>query len=316
MDKISVVCPCYNEEECLPLFYEETVKALRAFSVPVDYEFIFVDDGSKDNTLPILRDLAKQDAHVRYISFSRNFGKEAAIYAGLKAAEGDCVTLMDADLQDPPSFLTPMYDGITKEGYDCVGCRRTTRKSEPKLRSAFAHLFYKLINKVTTTEIVDGARDFRMMTRQMVNAVLSLPEKDRFSKELFSWVGFRTKWLEYENIERAKGASKWSFRKLTRYAVGGIESATDAPLKINLLFAALFFLAGFVFAVIDIVFAATGTDVSATLILLPVLFVCLSFLFLGIYVVSDYVKKIFTNVKSRPLFIVKETDKDQTDGKN
>ena len=316
MDKISVVCPCYNEEECLPLFYEETVKALRAFSVPVDYEFIFVDDGSKDNTLPILRDLAKQDAHVRYISFSRNFGKEAAIYAGLKAAEGDCVTLMDADLQDPPSFLAPMYDGITKEGYDCVGCRRTTRKSEPKLRSAFAHLFYKLINKVTTTEIVDGARDFRMMTRQMVNAVLSLPEKDRFSKELFSWVGFRTKWLEYENIERAKGTSKWSFRKLTRYAVGGIESATDAPLKINLLFAALFFLAGFVFAVIDIVFVATGTDVSATLILLPVLFVCLSFLFLGIYVVSDYVKKIFTNVKSRPLFIVKETDKDQTDGKN
>lgn len=316
MDKISVVCPCYNEEECLPLFYEETVKALRAFSVPVDYEFIFVDDGSKDNTLPILRELAKQDAHVRYISFSRNFGKEAAIYAGLKAAEGDCVTLMDADLQDPPSFLAPMYDGITKEGYDCVGCRRTTRKSEPKLRSAFAHLFYKLINKVTTTEIVDGARDFRMMTRQMVNAVLSLPEKDRFSKELFSWVGFRTKWLEYENIERAKGTSKWSFRKLTRYAVGGIESATDAPLKINLLFAALFFLAGFVFAVIDIVFAATGTDVSATLILLTVLFVCLSFLFLGIYVVSDYVKKIFTNVKSRPLFIVKETDKDQTDGKN
>ena len=316
MDKISVVCPCYNEEECLPLFYEETVKALRAFSVPVDYEFIFVDDGSKDNTLPILRDLAKQDAHVRYISFSRNFGKEAAIYAGLKAAEGDCVTLMDADLKDPPSFLAPMYDGITKEGYDCVGCRRTTRKSEPKLRSAFAHLFYKLINKVTTTEIVDGARDFRMMTRQMVNAVLSLPEKDRFSKELFSWVGFRTKWLEYENIERAKGTSKWSFRKLTRYAVGGIESATDAPLKINLLFAALFFLAGFVFAVIDIVFVATGTDVSATLILLPVLFVCLSFLFLGIYVVSDYVKKIFTNVKSRPLFIVKETDKDQTDGKN
>lgn len=316
MDKISVVCPCYNEEECLPLFYEETVKALRAFSVPVDYEFIFVDDGSKDNTLPILRDLAKQDAHVRYISFSRNFGKEAAIYAGLKAAEGDCVTLMDADLQDPPSFLAPMYDGITKEGYDCVGCRRTTRKSEPKLRSAFAHLFYKLINKVTTTEIVDGARDFRMMTRQMVNAVLSLPEKDRFSKELFSWVGFRTKWLEYENIERAKGTSKWSFRKLTRYAVGGIESATDAPLKINLLFAALLFLAGLVFAVIDIVFAATGTDVSATLILLPVLFVCLSFLFLGIYVVSDYVKKIFTNVKSRPLFIVKETDKDQTDGKN
>lgn len=308
MNKLSIICPCYNEEECLPIFYEETLKILS--KLPVDYEFLFVDDGSKDKTLLILRELAQKDKSVRFISFSRNFGKEAAIYAGLKGSTGDLVALMDADLQDPPSFLESMFHGITEEGYDCVGCRRTTRKNEPKLRSAFSKLFYKIINKMTVTEIVDGARDFRMMTRKMVDAILTLPEKDRFSKELFSWVGFRTKWLEYENIERVKGTSKWSFKKLTRYAIGGIESATDAPLKINLFFSVMFFLACLAFAIADIVLAIMGNNVPQLFILLPVIFFISSLLFFGIYIVSDYVKKIYANVKNRPIYIEKETEKD------
>ena len=184
MKKLSVVVPCYNEEECIPLFYKTVSKTVK--QLPVELEFVFVDDGSRDKTLPLLRELARGDERVRYLSFSRNFGKEAALFAGLQAAKGDLVSVMDADLQDPPELLLTMYKGIEEEGYDCVGCRRTDRKNEPKVRSAFARLFYRLINRMADTEIVDGARDFRMMTRRMTDAILSLPERDRFSKELFS----------------------------------------------------------------------------------------------------------------------------------
>lgn len=306
MKKLSIVVPCYNEEECIPLFYEKTGEVVSR--MPVETEFVFVDDGSTDGTLSILRALAAKDKRVRYVSFSRNFGKEAGIYAGLRHATGDYVSLMDADLQDPPDLLPEMLAGLVGGGYDCVASRRVTRRNEPKIRSAFARLFYKIINKMTDTPIMDGARDFRMMTRRMTDAILSLPERERFSKELFSWVGFKTKWLEYENVERAGGKTKWSFKKLTKYAVDGIESATPALLKINLVFAVLFFLAAFGFAVADVVLAALGRQVSALFILLPVLFFTAAALFFGIFVLGEYVKKIFLQVRGRALYIERETE--------
>ena len=198
--KLSVVVSCYNEEETIPIFYKEICKISKKMNY-IDFEFIFIDDGSLDNTLDVIKDLNKKDRRVKYLSFSRNFGKEAAMYAGLASSKGDYITLMDADLQDPPSLLEKMYKLITEEGFDCVGTRRVTRSGEPRIRSFFARMFYKLINKMSNVELVDGARDYRLMTRQMVEAILSLKEYKRFSKGLFSFVGFKTKWLEYENVE-------------------------------------------------------------------------------------------------------------------
>lgn len=307
MEKLSIIVPCYNEEECIPLFYGKVTQIIE--QLPLEPEFIFVDDGSTDRSLEIMRSLAEKDGRVRYVSFSRNFGKEAAILAGLKASTGELVTLMDADLQDPPELLKEMYKGIC-EGYDCVGCRRTTRKNEPKVRSAFAHLFYRIINKFTDTRIVDGARDFRMMTRKMTDAILSLPEVDRFSKELFSWVGFKTKWLEYENVERARGKSKWNFKKLTAYAINGIEGATCAPLKFNLIFGIIFLIAAIGLAVADIVLAATGQAVHTALIVLPVTAFIAATIFFGMHIMGEYLRKIFTQVRSRPMYVVAETEKD------
>ena len=306
MDKLSIIVPCYNEEECLPLFFASVEKVIS--TLPIECEYIFVDDGSKDKSLEFIRKLAQTDERVKYISFSRNFGKEAAILAGLRRAEGNFVTLMDCDLQDPPELLAEMYSGLTKEGYDCVACRRTSRKHEPRMRSSFAHMFYKLINRFTEVEIVDGARDFRMMTRKVVDAVLSLPESDRFSKELFSWVGFKTKWLEYKNVKRARGNTKWSFKKLTSYAVNGIESATYAPLYLNIFGSILFFIAAICMAVTDIVLTVLGEEVSWLLIFLPVLFFTVSLLFGGMFILGEYLRKIFTQVKGRPQYIVAETE--------
>ena len=210
---LSVIVSCYNEEEAIPLFYKEINKVSNEFK-KLNFEFIFVNDGSKDNTLEIIKKLHKKDKRVRYVSFSRNFGKEAAMYAGLQHSSGDYVTIMDADLQDPPYMLKEMYEYIDEEGYDCVGTRRVTRKGEPPIRSFFARQFYKIINKLSNIEMVDGARDYRLMTRQMVDAIISLKEYNRYSKGLFSFVGFKTKWLEYENVERVAGETKWSFWKL------------------------------------------------------------------------------------------------------
>lgn len=306
MDKLSIIVPCYNEEECIPLFFDSVEKIVS--TLPIACEYIFVDDGSKDNSLQTVRALAAKDRRVKYISFSRNFGKEAAILAGLRRAEGNLVTLMDCDLQDPPELLADMYRGITEEGYDCVACRRTSRENEPKIRSSFAHMFYKIINKFTDVEIVDGARDFRMMTRKVVDAVLSLPESDRFSKELFSWVGFKTKWLEYKNVKRARGSTKWSFKKLTSYAVNGIESATYAPLYLNLLAFVLFMLAAVGMAIADVVLAALGNEVEWLLIFLPILFFTVALVFGGMFILGEYLRKIFTQVKGRPQYIVAETE--------
>ena len=224
MEKISVIISCYNEEESLPLFYKEMERVRKQDFEDVDFEYIFVNDGSKDKTLEEIKALRKEDKKVRYISFSRNFGKEAAMMAGLEAAEGDYITLMDADLQDPPSLLRKMYDLIKNEGYDCIGTRRVTRKGEPPIRSFFARMFYKIINKMSKVEMVDGARDYRLMTKQMVKAIISMKEYNRYSKGLFSFVGFNTKWIEYENVERVAGETKWSFWKLFKYAIEGITA--------------------------------------------------------------------------------------------
>ena len=229
MDRISVIIPCYNEQEAIPIFYEAIQKAARDLP-QAELELLFVNDGSKDNSLAEMKRLAERDPRVKYVSFSRNFGKEAAMYAGLSYASGDYTAIMDVDLQDPPDLLPQMYEMITAEDYDCIATRRVTRKGEPPIRSFFARCFYRLMHKLSKTDIVDGARDYRLMTRQFVDELLKLGEYNRFSKGLFGWVGFRTKWLEYENVERSAGETKWSFWKLLIYSIEGIVGFTTAPL--------------------------------------------------------------------------------------
>ena len=245
MEKISVIVPCFNEEKALPLFYEELNKNIQSFPDNVEFEILFVNDGSKDNTLDVIKNLEKEDNRIKHISFSRNFGKESAIYAGLENASGDYITLMDADLQDPPALLLDMYKTIKEEGYDSVGTRRVSRKGEPPIRSFFARMFYKIINKMTSFEMVDGARDYIFITRQVADSIISLKEYNRFSKGLFGFVGFKTKWLEYENIQRVAGETKWSFWKLTKYALEGITAFSTAPLIMSSVLGLLFCLVAF-----------------------------------------------------------------------
>lgn len=303
--KISLVVPCYNEEQCIDKYYE-AMKPVRE-KIPEQFEFIFVDDGSKDKTLSIIKNLAKKDKQVRFISFSRNFGKEAAMYAGLKAATGDLVSLMDVDLQDKPELLIDMYKGITEEGYDCVACKRIKRKG----RVAFlSKIFYGIVNKMSDVHMTEGERDFRLMTRKMTDAVLSLCEKERFIKGIFNWVGFNVKWLEYESVDRVAGGSKWSVKTLTKYALGGLEDFSTAPLKYNFVLSFLCMLATLIFVVLDIVWAATGYTVTELFIILPVVLFLFGLLFFGVGILGEYVKKTFTEVKSRPVYIVKETEKD------
>ena len=244
METLSIVVPCLNEQEAIPLFYSAVLKETAGMDVA--FEFWFVDDGSTDGTLDALKRLREQDPRVKYISFSRNFGKESAMYAGMEASVGEYVVIMDVDLQDPPSLLPQMLQGIRQEGYDCVATRRVTRAGEPKVRSFFARMFYRLINRISKTEIVDGARDFRMMTRQMVESILSLHEVSRFSKGIFSWVGYRTKWLEYENVARVAGETKWSFWKLLLYSIDGIIGFSTFPLAIASVVGVLFCVGAFI----------------------------------------------------------------------
>ena len=313
MSLISIVVPGYNEEESLPLFYQAILE-MKSSLPEVDFEFIFVNDGSKDNTLKIMRSLAQQDANVHYVSFSRNFGKEAALLAGLAHAQGDYVAVMDADLQDPPALLPEMYETLQTKMYDCVATRRVTREGEPPIRSFFARMFYKLINKISKTEIVDGARDFRLMTRQMVNAILSVQEYNRFSKGIFGWVGFRTKWLEYKNIERAAGQTKWSFWKLFVYSLDGITAFSTVPLSVAAVMGLLFcFLA---FAMLIFVFVRAliwGDPVGGW----PSL-VCIILFVGGIQlfctgILGQYLAKTYLEVKRRPQYIIQETEKDYLD---
>ena len=310
MKKISLVVPCYNEQEVIELFYDEIQKIKKDFK-NVSFEIIFVNDGSKDKTLDLMRELSKND-DVRYVSFSRNFGKEAAMYAGLEASTGDYVAIMDADLQDPPALLKEMYEILESKEYDSVATRRVTRKGEPVIRSFFARLYYKIINKISKTEIVDGARDFRLMTRQMVDSVLSLKEYNRFSKGIFSWVGYRTKWLEYENVERAAGETKWSFWKLFLYSLESIVAFSTVPLSIASVMGILFCFVAFIIIIFIIVRTLMfGDPTSGWPSMVCIMFFIGGVQLLCLGIMGQYLSKTYLEVKKRPIYIVAETEKDR-----
>ncbi len=309
MDKISIIVPCYNEEEAMPIFYKEITKVADKMKKKADFEFIFVNDGSKDKTLEVARELSDKDKRVRYVSFSRNFGKEAGMLAGLEASRGDYVAIMDVDLQDPPALVEEMYDTLKEGVYDCVATRRVSRDGEPPVRSFFAELYYKLINKISKTEIVNGARDFRLMTRQMVDSILELKEYNRFSKGIFSWVGYNTKWLEYKNVERVAGTTKWNFWKLFLYSLESIVAFSTVPLAIASILGILFCLIAFIMIIVIIIKTLTVGDPVAGW---PSL-VCIILLVSGIQlfcmgIIGQYLSKTYLEVKKRPVYIVKETE--------
>lgn len=298
--KVSIVVPCFNEEDALPYFYEEATKIMQGLGCT--YELYLVDDGSRDGTLEIMRRLAKEDSHVQYISFSRNFGKEAAMYAGLQASHGDYVCVADADMQDPPSLIPQMLADLESGEWDCVASRRKTRAGEPPIRSFFARRFYGLINSISSTQIVEAARDFRLMRREMVDAVLSMSEYNRFSKGLFSWVGFRTKWLEYDNIERVAGQTKWSFWKLFKYALEGIMAFSTAPLAL-----ALFCSAGMLLAAVIMFICCLAVKTSPAWLPLGTLVVFIGGINAGLIgILSLYSSKTYLETKNRPIYIAAE----------
>ena len=304
----SCIVPCFNEEEVIPLYYGAMQKVRTQEEGKIDFEIIFIDDGSKDKTLEVIKKLSEQDECIHYVSFSRNFGKEAAMYAGFEHANGEYVVTMDVDLQDPPHLIPEMIRCIEEEGYDSVATRRVTRKGEPPIRSFFARRFYGLINKISDADIVDGARDFRMMKRDMVNAILSMPEYNRFTKGIFGWVGFKTKWIEFENVERAAGETKWSFWKLFRYALEGIIAFSTVPLTIVSLIGVIVCIIAFLFLLFVVIRAVIFGDPVAGW---PSLICVISFLsgiqLLGIGVVGMYLSKTYLETKKRPIYIKKES---------
>ena len=309
MDKISVIVSCYNEQESLPLFYKEMERVRKQDFEGIDFEYIFVNDGSKDKTLEEIKKLKELDNKVRYVSFSRNFGKEAAMLAGLDYSTGDYITLMDADLQDPPSLLRKMYDAIKNEGYDCVGTRRVTRKGELPIRSFFARMFYKIINKMSKVEMVDGARDYRLMTRQMVDSIISIREYNRYSKGLFSFVGFKTKWIEYENVERVAGETKWSFWKLFKYALEGITAFSTTPLIFSSVLGLLFCLVSFIMIIFIVARTLTyGDPTSGWPSMVCIIFFVSGIQLFSLGIIGQYLSKAYLEVKHRPIYIIKETD--------
>lgn len=307
---LSIVVPCFNEQESLPYFVKEIEEVTSTLAHSVEY--IFVNDGSKDHTLQSLRELYKKMPNrVRYISLSKNFGKESALYAGLQAAKGDLITLMDADLQDPPELLPQMIERIETSDVDCVGTRRQDRNGEPVIRSFFARLFYKLVNKFGDTEMIDGARDFRLMTRPMVDSILAMSEYNRFSKGIFSWVGFNTEYISYENRERVAGDSSWSFWSLFKYSIDGIVNFSDAPLTLATFVGSISCIGAIValiFIVIRALLFGDPTSGWPSLVSIILFMGGIQLLFLGI--IGKYIGKIFLETKKRPIYIVKETEKD------
>ncbi|MDY4221151.1 MAG: glycosyltransferase family 2 protein [Candidatus Faecousia sp.] len=305
---ISLIVPCYNEEPSLPYFWEQTTAVMAKMDY-LDFEVIFVNDGSRDKTLEILRSMAEADSRVKYISFSRNFGKEAAMFAGLEHAKGDYAAVMDADLQDPPALLEQMYHAVTQEGYDSAATRRVTRKGEPPIRSFFARMFYRIINKMTDVEIVDGARDFRLMNRKFLNALLELKERNRFSKGLFGWVGFKTKWLEFENVERVAGETKWSFWKLFKYSIEGIVAFTTTPLTIASVmgfFMCMLALCSTVFIVVrKLIFGDPVSGWASTASIITFIG-GIQLFFMGVF--GQYLAKAYTEIKNRPIYLVAESN--------
>lgn len=305
--KITAIVPCYNEQEALPYFYDEATKVLSGMDV--EYELLFVNDGSKDGTLSKLKELAGKDEHVKYISFSRNFGKEAAMYAGFCNAKGDYVAVMDADLQDPPSLLPEMVKILKTGEYDSVATRRETRKGEPPIRSFFARKFYKIINKISDADVVDGARDFRLMKREMVDAIVSMSEYNRFSKGIFGWIGFRTYWLPFENVERVAGQTKWNFWGLFKYALDGIINFSNAPLSIASLFGIMMTFVSFILMIFVFVRRLVfGDPVAgwASLVCIIVFIGGMQLFCLGI--IGQYISKIYMETKNRPHYIAAETN--------
>jgi glycosyltransferase involved in cell wall biosynthesis len=311
--KISVVVPCYNEEKVIDDFYTETKDILSGLvnSGKISaFEFVFVNDGSKDMTLDIVKSLSEVDSGVRFISFSRNFGKEAAIFAGLKYSSGDYVVIMDADLQDPPSFIPQMLEVVMTGEYDCAGARRNSRVGEPVIRSLFSRTFYKLMAKISDVEILDGARDFRLMTRRYVDALLDLSERNRFSKGLFPWVGFKTKWFDYENVERKAGDTKWSFWKLFSYSIDGIVSFSNAPLVLVSLLGLLFCLFAFGLLLYFLLQKLIGgIDIQGYAAMICIILFLGGVQLFGIGILGQYIAKIFIEVKKRPLYIVSESSR-------
>lgn len=308
---LSIVVPCYNEEEAIPVFYKETTRVLETMNLSKDQEveFIFVDDGSSDRTLEVLKDLRKKDSRVHYINFSRNFGKESGLYAGLSKASGQFISVMDVDLQDPPSLIPEMLDCIIKEGYDCAATRRVTRKNEPPIRSLFARLFYKIMGSLSNVEVVDGARDFRVMTKTYKDAVVSLCERNRFTKGIFPWVGFKTKWFAYENIERSAGKTKWSFWKLFLYSIDGIIGFSTKPLALAAILGILAIFAAFLLIAWIIIRKILWSDPVQGWASL----VCIIIFIGGVQLFSTgvlgiYLSKVYLEVKQRPIFIVREEE--------
>ncbi len=307
--ELSLIVPCYNEEAAIPIFYEETVKVLE--TMPVSYEMLFIDDGSRDGTLALIQQLAEKDEHVRYVSFSRNFGKEAAMYAGFSNVVGEYVAVMDADLQDPPSLLPDMLRMIQEEGYDSVATRRVTRKGEPVIKSFFARMFYRIINRISDADIADGARDFRLMKRQMVDVIVEMGEYNRFSKGIFGWIGFRTGWLPYENRERVAGESKWSFWKLMKYAFEGIVNFSHAPLSVASWFGILMTVIAFLFIVFIVVrklVFGDPVDGWASLVCIITLIGGIQLFCMGM--MGQYIAKTYLEVKKRPHYIVGKSNID------
>lgn len=307
MKLLSVIVPCYNEEESVGLFYEGLTKNDPYFAQKdMELELLYIDDGSVDRTVEEVRKLRDRDERVHLVSFSRNFGKEAAMFAGMEHSRGDYVVIMDVDLQDPPSLLPQMLEGI-EEGYDSVATRRVSRKGEPPVRSFFARMFYRLMKKISKTEIMDGARDYRLMTRQMVNAILSMKEYNRFTKGIFGWVGFRTKWLEYENVERARGETKWNFWKLFLYSLDGITAFSTVPLMIASVVGVLFCFLAFVMIIFIIVRKLVfGDPVSGWPSLVCIMLFLSGVQFFCTGILGQYLAKTYMEVKRRPIYLVKE----------
>ena len=309
MKKLSIIVPCFNEEESIPYFYDEVKKVTK--NMDIKLELIFVDDGSRDKTLEVIKSKT-DDKEVKYISFSRNFGKEAAMYAGLNMASGDYVTIMDVDLQDPPSLLPEMVRLIEEEGYDCVATKSTSRNGYSFLRKTFTKWFYDIIGKMSKTEMVPGARDYRLMTRQMVEAVLSMKEYNRYSKGLFSFVGFKTKWIEFENKERVAGTTKWNFWKLFSYALDGIVGFSTAPLTIAAFIGVLFCLIAFIMIIVIIVKTlAFGDPTSGWPSLACIIFMVSGIQLLCLGIIGEYLAKMYMEVKQRPIYIIKESNVDK-----
>lgn len=308
MKKLDIIVPCFNEEESIPLFYS-AIQAENQNMPSVLTTLTFINDGSKDNTLNILRELSKKDKNVKYISFSRNFGKESAMLSGMRLSTGDFVAIMDADLQHSPAMLPEMLKAVKDEGFDVAAARRSDRSGEKRIRSAFSKGFYKIVNSISQTKIESGAQDFRVMKRKVVNAILSMPEYNRFSKGIFSWVGFKTKWFEHENRKRSAGKTKWSFGKLMKYASDGIIGYTDAPLRMSFWLGSLISFFGLIYAII--IFIKTiikGADVPGYPSLIIAILIIGGLTLVSLGIVGEYISRIFFEVKNRPNYIIDETN--------